>query len=188
MIRALAVSIFAFAVSIGSCGAQLPLAKKATYQRTAIEAFPEDERRPLLEWLDAARVVADRSAQQFASGHSQDVFNAMEATARALGEGADVKNLAREMRRVCGTVTGYEYRAQVLEEPRRTPDGHVHDVAHATSTVYYALQTTRRSAGLVVLAIQTRQVAGEHRVLFASFNRYGSQVPDWLQVTRPGAR
>jgi len=179
MSNTLRIGIVALAFCVSSASAQLQVTKSAGFLRTAIETYPEDERRPILDYLDAARGVADRAAGQLASGHGEDVFREVEATAKATGQQIDTREAAGLIEGLYGAVISYEYRAQAIEAFGAKPE--VHDLAHATSAVFYAVRTTKRPDGDLFLAIKTVRIGGVHNVFFINFTDYIGKVPPWLQ-------
>ena len=184
MDKALSIGIVAVVCCAVTVFAQLQVEKSAGFLRTTIETYPPAERRPILDYLNAARKVADRAAGQLAAGQGEELFREIEETARATGQQIDPHGALAQIESLYGSVRSFEYRAQAVEAYGDRPD--VHDLAHVTSAVFYAVRTTKRPDGGLFLAIKTVRIAGGHKVFIVNFTDYAGKVPPWLKA-KPSA-
>jgi len=159
----------------GTFGAQLP-AYATTYQRAQVEAFPESEKRPILEWLDASRAVADRAVDDLASGRIDACFDEIAETAAVLNTGFDRRELRRDIRRACGSIVGSEYLGEQVSFNHGSRNDSSRDLAHAQSRVFYVLRTTKQTSEPVYLAVDVIEREGRHRVVYV-----------WIQTAIPSA-
>jgi hypothetical protein len=165
-------------VSSFSAG-QVNPAKGRVFLRTTIESYPEDERRPILDYLDGARSAADKVALNFAAERDAELDIDFSRVARDRGAKIFVREYANMVRRVYGSVTSFEFRGQALEASPENPD--VHDLARAKSAVYYAIRTTKRPEGELFLIIRTLRIRNMHSAASFDVNDYKNNVPPWLQ-------
>lgn len=162
--------------------AQVQITETAGFLRTTIETYPERERQPILDYLDGARSVADEAALELSTNHQDLVYDGIAATARQLGQMIDAKSFAAQMAATFGDVTSFEFRSQALEARGAEPD--VHDLARATSAVFYAVRTTKRPDGGLFLVIRTVRIGTAHRLVGLNFTSYVGKVPPWLEPRR----
>jgi len=158
---------------------QVTMTKSAVFLRKTIETYPEAERQPILDYLDGARIVADRVAKNFVAERDEEVAGEFDRLVKATGQIIDVRESVNMMRQTYGSVTSYEFRCQALETPAENPD--VHDVQHARSAVYYSIRTTRRQDGELFLTVKTARIDNLHAVSYLRINDYSGKVPPWLQ-------
>jgi hypothetical protein len=114
---------------------------------------------------------ADREVECLATGHTDEALDELTATAHILHAGVDLPNLRREIARSCGVIRGYRYCGQELVEGRRGPNQVGHDLTHAHSMVYYAVQTSRHPQQDVYLAVDTIDLGGRQCVMYLWIGR-----------------
>lgn len=174
-------TIIAICVALFACGAtssaQIPPLYVTTYQRGEIEKLPRSEKQPILDWLDAAKVVADREVGDLASGRSEMAFDEIAETAKLLEGGFDREALRREIRQQCGTITGYEYRGAQVQFIHNGPNDFTKDLDRAQSRVFYALRTTKAASDPIFLGVDIIKRGGRHRVMYV-----------WIQSSIPSPK
>jgi hypothetical protein len=158
---------------------QVKPAKDTVFQRATIEAYPEEERRPILDYLDSAKIVADRVALNFAAERDTELDGDFSRLARDRGQKIFVREYANMVRNVYGSVASYEFRGQVLEASPENPD--VKDLQRARSAVYYAIRTAKRPEGELFLIVRTIRIGNSHAASFLGIIDYRRNVPPWLQ-------
>ena len=67
MIRRVLQPLLLTVLVAGHSAGQVTTTKSVTILRTTIETYPDAERRPILDYLDGARIVADRVIGKFAN-------------------------------------------------------------------------------------------------------------------------
>jgi hypothetical protein len=167
----------AFLVCGATSSAKIPPACSTTYQRDQIEKLPQSEKQPILDWLDAAKVVADREVDDLASGRTAAAFDEIAETAKLLEEGFDREALRREIRQQCGTITGYEYRGPQVQFIHKGPNDSAKDLGRAQARLFYALRTTKPASDPIFLAVDIIKRGGRHRVMYV-----------WIQSTIPSPK
>jgi hypothetical protein len=176
--RVLQTLLLTVLVASLSAGQDKP-AKETVFLRTTIETYPETERRPILDYLDGARTVADKVALNFAAERDVELDGDFSRLARDRGQKIFVREYANMVRKVYGSVTSYEFRGQVLEASAENPD--VKDLQRARSAVYYAIRTAKRPEGELYLIIRTIRIGNLHAASFLGIKDYRRNVPSWLQ-------
>lgn len=161
-----------------SAGQDKP-AKETVFLRTTIETYPETERRPIIDYLDGARIVADKVALNFAAERDVELDGDFSRLARDRGQKIFVREYANMVRKVYGSVTSYEFRGQVLESSAENPD--VKDLQRARSVVYYAIRTAKRPDGELFLIVRTVRIGNLHAASYLGINDYRQNVPPWLK-------
>src|ERR1017187_2501329 len=125
---------------MGACAAQVQVSKVQGWLRADIERDNEKVKRPILTYLDAARLVADAITNEFCSGRDDGLIADLEASAKAVGkQQGDMQKSIATFHKMIGPVTSFEYRNQALEFQAGQTD--LRDVAHATSAVFYSVIT-----------------------------------------------
>jgi hypothetical protein len=157
--------------------AQIPPAYSTTYQRGEIEKLPQSEKQPILDWLDAAKVAADREIYELASGRSEAAFDEIAETAKLLESGFDREALRREIGQQCGTITGYEYRGAQVQFNHKGPNDSAKDLGRAQSRIYYELRTSKTTSEPIFLAVDIIERGGRHRVMYV-----------WIQSNIPSPK
>src|SRR5262245_41129127 len=129
-------------LAAGLSAAQVTTTKSVAILRTTIETYPEAERQPILDYLDSARIVADRVVGKFANERDLELDGEFTRLAKTRGQRIDVLNYANLVRRTYGSVTVYQFRCQMLEAPAEKPG--VSDPQRARSVVHYSISTAKR--------------------------------------------
>src|SRR5262245_17733009 len=122
MISRLLKTLFLIVLVSGFSAGQVTTTRSAAILRTTIEAYPETERRPILSYLDGARIVADRVAGHFATGRDVELDGEFALLAKSRGQKIFIRDYASRMRETYGAVRSYEFKCQVLEAPAEKPD------------------------------------------------------------------
>src|ERR1035438_3217584 len=77
---------------VGACNAaQVQANKVQGVLRESIERDKEEVKRPMLSYLDAARVAADRITSEFCAGREDNLVADLEASAKAVGREGDMR-------------------------------------------------------------------------------------------------
>jgi hypothetical protein len=175
ILQTLLITVLVASLSEG----QATKTKETIFTRAAIEEYPEAERKPILEYLDSAKIVAGRVATNFATGSDEELDVDFSRLAKARGQKIFVREYVNMVRQVYGQVTSYEFRGQALEASAENPD--VHDLQRARSAVYYAIRTAKRPDGELFLTVRTIRIGNLHAAAFLGVNDYKGNVPAWLQ-------
>src|SRR5262245_61724753 len=120
----------------GLSAGQVTTSRTAVFLRATIETYPEAERQPILNYLDGARIVADRVVGNFVAERDEQLVGEFSHLAKATGQQIDVRDYANLVRRTYGPVKSYSFRCQVLEAPAEKPD--VNYAQRSRSIVYYS--------------------------------------------------
>jgi len=163
----------------GLSAGQVTTTKSAVFPRTTIETYPEAERRPILNYLDGARIVADRVVRNFVAEQDVELDGEFAQLARARGQKIDVRDYANMVRRTYGSVTSYSFRCQVLDAPAEKPD--VNDAQRARSIVYYSISTAKRPNGDLFLTVKTMLIGNLHAASYLSIDNYSGKAGPCLQ-------
>jgi len=163
----------------GLSAGQITKTKSDVILRTTIETYPEAERGPILNYLDGARVVADRVVRNFVAEEDVELDGEFAQLARARGQKIDVRDYASMVRRTYGSVTSYSFRCQVLEAPAEKPD--VNDAQRARSIVYYSISTAKRPNGDLFLTVKTMLIGNLHAASYLSIDNYSGKAGPCLQ-------
>jgi hypothetical protein len=163
----------------GLSAAQVTPTKSAVLLRTTIESYPEAERRPILNYLDGARVAADRVVGNFAAERDVELDGDFAHLAKARGQRIDVRDYANLVRRTYGSVASYAFKCQMLEAPAEKPD--VNDAQRARSIVYYSIRTAKRPNGDLFLIVKTVRIGNLHAASYLGIDYYGGKASPCLQ-------
>src|SRR5262245_45996871 len=158
----------------GLSAGQVTTTKSAVFPRTTIETYPEAERRPILNYLDGARIVADRVVRNFVTESDVELDGEFALLAKARGQKIDVRDYANMVRRTYGSVTSYSFRCQVLEAPAEKPD--VNDARRARSIVYYSIATAKRPHGDRFLTVKAVRIGNLHAASYLSIDNYNGKT------------
>ena len=179
MIRRVLQPLLLTVLVAGLAAGQVTTTKSAAFLRTAIETYPEAERRPIIDYLDGARIVADRVVRNFAAELDVELDGEFALLAKARGQKIDVRDYANLVRRTYGSVTTYSFRCQVLEATAEKPD--VNDARRARSIVYYSIRTAKRPAGDLFLTVKTMRIGNLHAASYLSIDNYREKSTPCLQ-------
>ena len=135
--------------------------------RPAIEAYPEEQKRPVLQFLDEARALADKSARLFAEGRVMELYAVMSTSFKRDHTEASFREFLADLEKAQGKVLKYEYRNQYLSYGN--PDEI--DLQSCSSSVAYDLKTTAGNEG-VYLAVRTRRDGKELVVVNIDLSRF----------------
>ena len=179
MIRRVLQPLLLTVLVAGLSAGQVTTTKSIAILRTTIETYPEAERQPILDYLDGARIVADRVIGKFANERDLELDGEFARLARARGQKIDVLNYASQVRRTYGPVRLYQFRCQVLEAPAEKPG--VNDAQRARSIVYYSISTAKRPRGDLFLTVKTMRIGNLHAASYFSVDNYGGKTPPCLE-------
>ena len=163
----------------GLTAGQITKTKSDVILRTTVETYPEAERGPILNYLDGARVVADRVVRNFVAEQDVELDGEFAQLARARGQKIDVRDYANMVRRTYGSVTSYSFRCQVLDAPAEKPDAN--DAQRARSIVYYSISTAKRPNGDLFLTVKTMLIGNLHVASYLSIDNYSGKAAPCLQ-------
>jgi hypothetical protein len=163
----------------GLSAGQVTVTKSAVVLRTIIETYPEVERQPILNYLDGARVVADRVIRSFAAERDVELVGEFAKLANARSQKIDVIDYANRVRRTYGAVRSYSFKCQVLEAPAEKPN--VNDAQRARSIVYYSIATAKRPSGDLFLTVKTMFIGNSHAASYLSIDNYSGKAAPCLQ-------
>src|SRR5215470_1610981 len=158
---------------------QVTMTKSAVFLRKTIETYPEAERQPILNYLDGARIVADRVVRNFAAERDEELVGEFAQLAKARSQNIDVRDYASRVRRTYGSVRSYSFRCQVLEAPAEKPN--VNDAQRARSIVYYSITTAKRPSGDLFLTVKTMLIGNLHAATYLSIDNYSGKAGPCLQ-------
>jgi hypothetical protein len=179
MIRRILQTLLLTVLVSGLSEGQVTKTKDTVFPRKAIEEYPEAERKPILDYLDGAKIVAGRVATNFATNSDEELGVEFTRLEKARGQKIFIREYVNMVRQVYGAVTSYEFRGQALEASAENPD--VHDLHRARSAVYYAIRTAKRPDGELFLTVRTIRIGKLHAAAFLGINDYKGNVPAWLQ-------
>jgi hypothetical protein len=163
----------------GLSAGQVTRTKSGVFLRTTIETYPETERAPILNYLDGARIVADRVIRNFAAELDVELVGEFANLEKARGQKIDVRDYANLVRRTYGAVTSYSFSCQVLEAPAEKPG--VNDARRARSIVYYSITTAKRPNGDLFLTVKTMLINNLHAASYLSIDNYSGKAPPCLR-------
>lgn len=120
--------------------------------RSALESYPEAEKRPVIKYLDEARELADQEAKLFAEGRIAELYSGLSPSTKELHSAKEFRERFAEYERKYGKVLDFEYREQSL----LFNDPTILDLRNVLTLTRYAVRTSGQDDG-VVLEIQTTQ-------------------------------
>ncbi|MCI0388239.1 MAG: hypothetical protein MOB07_05675 [Acidobacteria bacterium] len=124
------------------------------YRRSTIEACPEENKRPILQFLDEARTLADRSVRLYAEGRIKDLYALMSTIFREDNTEASFRELIAALKLREGKVLERDYHDQSLMDMYGSPLEF--DPQKDFSIVRYAVKTTASGDG-IFLQVRTRR-------------------------------
>jgi hypothetical protein len=172
---------------LASVGAQQDqMLVERIYVRTTIKSYPPDERRPLLEYLDSQRPMADKGMQLFADNKPNDLYELSSADAKKTMTLDEFKSIFVAFDQVAGKITSYEYRGQAILYPN--DDTPMSELSKAKSQVWYAIKTTKLKGNGIFIAVKTARENGKPVVSQIQPLNYGDGMPPWLLYTDAPAK
>jgi hypothetical protein len=179
MIRRVLQPLLLTVLVAGHSAGQVTTTKSVAILRTTIETYPEAERRPILDYLDGARIVTDRVIGKFASERDVELSGEFSRLAKARGQKIEVLDYASRVRRTHGSVTLYQFKCQVLEAPAEKPG--VSDEQRARSVAYYSISTTKVPSGDLILTVKTIRIGNLHAASYFSVENYSGKTQPCLE-------
>lgn len=176
----LTITLIIFLCSISTVSAQIQPRLKLSdgYLRSSIEKFSENEKRPLLKYLDDGRSVADQAMKLLAAAKYNEFYNSTAKSFKDSYSQEQFRQLIQMFENSAGKILFYEYRNQGLELPKGEPLSS--DLSRATSDTHYALWITKAVDGKVFIDIETKIEDGKHKVSFITTEVYKEEIPPWL--------
>jgi len=178
MIRRVLQPLLLTVLVAGHSAGQVTTTKSVAILRTTIEAYPDAERRPILDYLDGARIVADRVIGKFANERDLELDGEFSRLAKSRGQKIEVLDYASRVRRTYGPVSLYQFRCQVLEAPAEKPG--VSDAQRTRSVVHYSISTAKRPNGDLFLTVKTILIGNLHAASYFSVDNYSGKTPPCL--------
>src|SRR5262245_30910444 len=179
MIRRVLQQVLLTVLVTGLSVGQVTPTKSVAILRKTIETYPDAERRPILEYLDGARIVADRVIGKFANERDVELDGEFSRLAKTRGQKIEVQEYAGRVRRTYGSVTLYQFKCQVLEAPAEKPG--VNDPQRARSVVYYSISTAKRPNGDLFLTVRTMLIGNLHAASYFSVDNYSGKTQPCLE-------
>jgi hypothetical protein len=140
-------SYFLILIWLSVCGSAIMEAQAQprlySCSRSTIETYPEEEKRPVLQFLDEARALADRGARFFAEGRIQELYNLRRSSFRRENTEAKFREELAASEQAQGKILKYDYYAQSLLYGNPSEI----DLQSDDSSVIYAVKTTVRETG-----------------------------------------
>jgi hypothetical protein len=174
MIRRVLQLLLLTVLVAGHSAGQVTTTKSVAILRTTIETYPEAERRPILDYLDGAKIVADRVIGKFANERDVELSGEFSRLAKAR-----VLDYASRVRRTYGSVTLYQFKCQVLEAPAEKPG--VSDEQRARSVAYYSISTNKVPSGDLILTVKTIRIGNLHAASYFSVDNYSGKTQPCLE-------
>ena len=179
MIRRVLQPLLITVLVAGHSAGQITATKSVAILRTTIETYPEAERRPILDYLDGAKIVADRVMGKFANERDVELNGEFSRLEKARGQRIEVLDYANRMRRTYGSVTLYQFKCQVLEAPAEKTG--VIDEQRARSIAYYSISTTKVPSGDLILTVKTIRIGNLHAASYFSIENYSGKTQPCLE-------
>ena len=179
MIRRVLQPLLLTVLVAGHSAGQVTTTKSVAILRTTIETYPEAERRPILDYLDGAKIVADRVMGKFANERDVELNGEFSRLEKARGQRIEVLDYASQVRRTYGSVTLYQFRCQVLEAPAEKPG--IIDAQRTRSVVHYSISTAKRPQGDLFLTVKTIRIGNLHAASYFSVDNYSGKTPPCLE-------
>jgi hypothetical protein len=148
-------------------------------RRSKIECYPEEQKRPVLQYLDESRQVTDEFVQLLAEHKVEEISSLHKGLSVWIqGEPNRQVDLAA-LDRALGEITHHEYRDQAVFYVFHDEI----DLIRGRAGTWYVVKTTKSEASLATLQVSTRRVRGKTRpvvdaVFFKEWVRY--PIPAWL--------
>jgi hypothetical protein len=140
--------------------------------RSTIEAYPEEEKRPVLQYLDEARALADKSVKLFAEGRIKELYPLMSTLFRNEYTEARLWERLADIEQREGKILEYEFRTQSLSYAY-PPEIDFH---RDQSTITYAVKTAAKGDGAYVVA-HTKREGKEPVVMNITLDRFSPDYP-----------
>jgi hypothetical protein len=157
-------------------GAQLTV---TSCRRSRIECYPEDQKRPVLRYLDESREAADEFVRLLADQKGEEISSLHKGLSVIIaGEPNNMVDLAT-LERALGEVTHHEYRGQEIFYVFSD----VIDLTRGRAATWYVVKSTKSEAGFATLQVTTRRLRNktELRVDSVSFSEWAHRpIPTWL--------
>jgi hypothetical protein len=148
-------------------------------RRSKIECYPEEQKRPVLQYLDESRQVADEFVQLLAEHRVEEISSLHKGLSVWIqGEPNRQVDLAA-LDRTLGDITHHEYRDQAVFYVFHREI----DLIRGEAGTWYVVKATKSEASLATLLVTTRGVVGKTKpVVKTVFFNDGAHrpIPTWL--------
>jgi len=148
--------------------------------RSILECYPEDQKRPVLLYLDESRQVADEFVQLLAEHKSKEISTLHKPLSVWIqgkpNREVDLATLEREL----GEITHYEYRGQEVYYLCYREI----DLVRGEAATWYVVRTANSKASFATLQIATRRARDTAKPVVESvfFNEWADRpIPTWLR-------
>ena len=173
-------SHFLILIWLSVCGSACTVAQ-AQYRlyvcsRSTIEAYPEEEKRPVLQFFDEARALADKSVKLFAEGRMKELYPLMSTNFRKEFTEARLWEKLADVEKREGKILEYEFRIQGLSYAY-PPEI---DFQRDKSFVTFAVKTAAKGEGAYVNVITGRE-GKEPVVVNIDLGRFSPEYPTELR-------
>ena len=148
--------------------------------RSTIEAYPEEEKLPVLQFLNEGRALADRSVQLFTEGRIKELYAMMSTTFKKDTTEAGFREKLAALEQGQGKVLEREYRNQSLSYSVPSEI----DFQRDHSFVLYTVKTTAREDG-AFLGVYTRREGNEPVVVNIDMSQFSPDTPAELRYPPP---
>lgn len=159
--------------------AQVEVTAEKGYLRSTVEAYPLAKRRPLVEYMNAAKSNADKAAQLLADGNVTQLYELMLPLFKKQVTLEEFGQIIASLETTEGKIVSYRYRNQALLYPDDSTTS-VSDLNKAESVVYYSVTTTKSKGDKVFLIVRTFRDGNQHLLVKINFQDYSSNMPAWL--------
>lgn len=140
--------------------------------RSTIEAYPEEEKRPVLQFFDEARALADKSVKLFAEGRIKELYPLMSTLFRNEYTEARLWEKLADIEQREGKILEYEFRTQSLSYAY-PPEI---DFQRDQSNIAYAVKTAAKGDGAYV-EVHTKREGKEPVVMNINLYRFSPDYP-----------
>jgi hypothetical protein len=178
-------SHFLILIWLSVCGSAFTVAQAQPRlygcSRSTIEAYPEEEKRPVLEFFDEARALADKSVKLFAEGRIKELYPLMSTHFRNEYTEARLWEKLAGIEQSEGKIIEYEFRTQSLSYAYPPEIDFQRDHSYIT----YAVKTAAKGEGAYV-GVYTKREGKEPVVVNIDLSRFSPDDP--AEMRFPQAR
>lgn len=153
--------------------------------RATIESFSEQEKRPVLLYLDESRKAADEFVRLLAEGKSDEIYSVNKNIVIWVQGSPAVRMDLATFERQQGKITDFELRNQdvLWDLFSREID------LKGTVGNWYLLKTTNAKDGVISMLVETRKGQDKEpvfrSVFFSEWSKLTEKMPSWLSGAAP---
>lgn len=159
----------------------------ATCNRSTIESFPEQEKRPVLLYLDESRQAVEEFLRLLVEGKFDEIYKLNKKVKIYVQGNPNVAMDLTDFDQKQGRITHFEYRNQgvIWDLPTSEID------LSGTVGTWYSVKTTKTKNGIVSLLVHTHKSGNKQSPVFDSVFFYewrrlkNRSVPSWLNKVNP---